>query len=168
MLKIFNNLKPFIEDCYEERSVREYSLIANMSPPTSSKILKNFEKENILKKREYRNHLLFRANRESFLLKDLSRIYWKQRLQILFDFLNEEFHYPVIILFGSLAKLESRSDSDIDIAIFSKINKKIDLEKYEKKFKRKIQLFIFNSLEKINKELRGNIMNGYLIHGELK
>jgi len=168
MLKIFNELAPFIEDCYREIGVREYSRILKITPPTASKILKNFESEDLLKKRTDKGYLLFRANRESDILKDLSRIYWRQRLKKIFDYINSEFHNPTIILFGSLAKLEAKKDSDIDIAILSKINKKINLEKYEKVFDREIQLFRFKSLNDIGKELRINIMNGYLIQGELR
>lgn len=161
MLKIFNNLSPFIEDCYREIAVREYSRIMNITAPTASKLLKYYEKENLLKKRQYRNYLLFRANRESEILKDISKTYWKQQLKKIIEKINEEFHYPTIILFGSLTKLETKSNSDIDLVILSKINKKINL-KYKN---RKIQLFIFHSLDKINKELKSNILNGYLIQG---
>jgi len=51
MLKIFNGLRPFIEDCYREIGIREYSRIIKVTPPTASRILKNFESEQILKKK---------------------------------------------------------------------------------------------------------------------
>jgi len=169
MLKLFNNLKPFMEDCYMELGVREYSRVTKISPPTASKILKGFESEGLLKKRLDKVYLLFRANRENTVLKDLARSYWRQQLKNLIDYLNSELHSPAIILFGSLAKLETKKDSDIDIALLTSIDKKIILDKYEKILKRRIQLFIFKSLTKItNKELKINVMNGYLIQGELR
>ena len=168
MLKILNNLSPFIEDCYREIGVREYSRIIGITAPTASKMLKNLESENLLKKILDKGYLLFRANREDDILKDLSRTYWRQKFKRLFDFLNLEFHNPTIILFGSLTKLEAKIDSDIDIAILTNINKKIDLNKFEEIYKREIQLFIFKSINNINKELKMNVINGYLIHGELK
>ena len=168
MLKIFNDLRPFIEDCYREIGIREYSRIIKVTPPTASRILKNFESEQILKKRWDRRYLLFRANRQSEMLKELSRLYWRQALNELFNFINLKFYNPTIVLFGSLSKLEAKKDSDIDLAIFTNIKKKINLEKYEKLFQRNIQLFTFKSLNKLNKELRTNILNGYLIQGELK
>lgn len=168
MLKIFNGLKPFIEDCYREIGIREYSRIIKVTPPTASRILKNFESEQILKKRWDRRYLLFRADRQSGILKELSRMYWRQALNELFNYINLKFYNPAIVLFGSLSKLEAKKDSDIDLAILTNLKKKINLEKYEKLFQRNIQLFTFKSLDKLNKELKINILNGYLIHGELK
>lgn len=168
MLKIFNDLKPFIEDCYREIGVREYSRIMKITPPTSSKLLKDFEKENLLEKRIDRGYLLFRANRESKMLEGLSKLYWKQKLKKIIEDLNHTFYSPTIILFGSLNKLESKENSDIDIAILTDFKKKINLEKYEKIFKRKIQIFVFESLKKIPKDLKKNIINGYLFSGEFK
>ena len=168
MLKIFNNLKPFIEDCYAELGVREYSRLRNITPPTASKLLKNLELEGLLKKRTERGYLLFRTNRESGILKGLSHIYWKQKLNSIISEINSEFHNPTIILFGSLTKLESKKDSDIDLAIFTNIKKKINLSKYEKQLNREIQIFYFKSINEINKELKLNIINGYIIQGEIK
>ncbi len=169
MLKIINSLSPFIENCYIEFGVREYSRLIKISAPTASKLLKNLEGEGLLKKREERGFLLFRANRESDILRDLSRIYWKEKLKDILKQINLDLHNPPIILFGSLEKLEAKEDSDVDLVIFSKIKKKINLEKYEKELKKKIQLFIFKSLSDINsKELKINILNGYIIQGEMK
>lgn len=168
MLNILYTLKPFIEDNYEEVGVREYSRLMKITPPTASKILKGFEDEGLLKKRFERGYLLFRANKDSSFLKDFSRIYWKQKLKKIIEVLNSELHKPTIVLFGSLSKLETKKDSDIDLAIFTKFKKKVNLNKYEKDLGREIQVFSFRSLDKINKELKTNILNGYLIQGELK
>src|SRR3989338_469832 len=113
MLKLFKELSPFIEDCYSEFGVREYSRILKITAPTSSKMLKNFFSEGLLNKREERGNLLFRANRESGIFLDISRSYWKQKLNKLIDYLNSELYTPTIILFGSLSNLEAKKDSDI-------------------------------------------------------
>jgi predicted nucleotidyltransferase len=168
MLKIFNNLKPFIEDCYKELGVREYSRLMNITPPTASVLLKEFESGGLLKKRMDRSYLLFRANRESDILKDISRIYWRYRLNNLTNHISEELHNPVTILFGSLAKLEAKQDSDIDLCILTRHKKKLNLDKFEKQLKRNIQLFYFEGLDKIPKDLRLNIINGYIIQGEIR
>jgi len=167
MLKILNDLKPFFEDCYREIAVREYSRLIKITPPTASKLLKEFEEQDLLKSRLERGYLLFRANRESPFLKDLSRIYWRIKLSQLINYLSTEFHNPTIILFGSLSKLESREESDIDVAVIIKVNKKVNLSKFEKAYKRKIQIFNFKSFNQIGKELKTNILNGYLINGEM-
>jgi len=168
MLDIINELSPFIEDCYKEVSVREYSRLKAISAPTASIRLKVYEAEGILKKREDKGYLLFRADRESSILAGLSQIYWKTQLSALIKLINDEFHNPTIILFGSLAKLEAKQESDIDIAIISKSNKKIELEKLEKQLKRNIQVFSFKSFGEIKEELRKNIINGYVLGGQLE
>ncbi len=169
MLKIIDNLHPFIEDCYKEVGVREYSRIIKTTPPTASKILKEFELEGLLKKRVDKGYLLFRANRESSVLRDLSKIYWKQKLEKVIEYINSQFYEPTIILFGSLTKLETKKDSDIDLVIFTEIKKDINLEKFEKDLRRKIQLFRFKSISDINsKELKTNILNNYIIQGVIK
>jgi len=169
MLKIINNLHLFIEDCYNEVGVREYSRLMKITPPTASKLLKELELEGLLKKRKDRKYILFRANRESSILKDLSKIYWKQKLKEVIEYINSQLYDPVIILFGSLTKIETKKDSDIDLVIFTNINKNINLEKFEKSFKRKIQLFKFKSISNINsKELKMNILNSYIIQGVIK
>lgn len=168
MLEIINNLKPFFEDCYRELGVREYAREIKISPPAASQKLKYFEKEGLLKKRKERSSLLFRASRESKILEDLSRIYWGIRLKKLVEHLNLKYFNPAIILFGSLSKLEARKESDIDICLFSNLRKKLSLSKFEKIYGRKIQLFIFGSLDKINKELKNNIINGYFLRGEIE
>ena len=169
MLTIFNRLKPFFEDCYRRINVREYARIINVSPPTASKILKEFNEKGLLKREDDRIYINYYANKESELFIDLSRIYWKIKLKEsgLLDFLEEELLSPVIILFGSLSKAEVNAGSDIDLAVFSPSKKEIFPEKYEKILKRKIQLFVFDKIESIkNKSLKKNILNGYKLRGQ--
>ncbi|MDP1729102.1 MAG: nucleotidyltransferase domain-containing protein [archaeon] len=168
MLEIFNELEPFFEDCYREISVREYSRIMKISAPTASTLLKLYKKEGLLKKREDRRYLLFRVDRENGVLLDLSRIYWKMKLSSLVETIKEKMHNPTIILFGSLSKLESKQDSDIDLAIISKVAKEIDLDIFEKELKRKIQPFYFKSFKEISANLRLNILKGYFLIGEVE
>lgn len=167
MLKIINDLQPYFKNCYREFSVREYSREIGVSPPTASKMLNGFVSEGLLKRRNERGFLLFRINRENLIVRDLSCIYWNEKLKELIKFLGDELYASSIVLFGSLSKLETTEKSDIDIAVFSKSKKNIDLKKFEKKLGREIQIFVFESLEKINKELRRNILNGYILGGYL-
>jgi len=168
MLDIIDNLKYFFEDCYRRINIREYSRITKKSPPTASKLLQNYFKENLLKKEKTLNYIFFYANIESREFIELSRIYWNLKLKKLIDFLNEKLAEPAIILFGSLSKAESKQDSDIDLAVF--VNKKeLNLSKFEKELKRKIQIFWFKSIKEIkNPELANNIINGFKLKGELK
>src|SRR3989344_6039856 len=106
MLDIINKLSPFVEDCYREISVREYSRETKISPPTASKILKDFERKGLLKKREERGFLFFRVNNENKDMIDLSRVYWRNKLWSLIKYLEDTVYPKSLVLFGSLAKLE--------------------------------------------------------------
>ena len=167
MLDIINNLAPFIEDCYLELGVREYAKTIRVSPPTASKILKELEKEGLLKKRPERKYLLFSANRNSEILRDLSKIYWREKLKELIDYINSELYPNTILFFGSLTKLEAKKDSDIDVLVITKIKKQLDFSKYIKMYKRNIQLFNFPSFDKINEELKNNMLNGFVVRGRI-
>ena len=168
MLKLFKELSPFIENCYSEFGVREYSRILKITAPTGSKMLKIFFSEGLLNKREERGNLLFRANRDSGIFLDISRSYWKQKLNELIYYLNSELYTPAIILFGSLSNLETKKDSDIDLMVLTNLKKKINLKEFERNLGRKVQLFLFKSLSSIPKNLKNSAINGYLIQGELK
>jgi|SRR3989344_1340679 len=168
MLSIINNIKPFIEDCYRRINVREYSRIMKVSPPTASKILSEFNKEELLLIEKDRNYIFYYANKNNKIFTDLSRIYWKLKLDNLIDFFNKNLINPTIILFGSLSKAETKEDSDIDICIIGH-KKELKIKNFEDNLKRNIQLFFFNSIEDIkNKELANNIINGYILNGRIK
>ncbi|MBS3117096.1 nucleotidyltransferase domain-containing protein [Candidatus Woesearchaeota archaeon] len=168
MLKIIYILKPFFEDNYRRINVREYARLQKISPPTASKILEQMHKEKLLKKETERLYIYYCANKDSDLLIDLSRIYWKGQLEKvgLLELIEQELLNPVVILFGSLSKAEAKKDSDTDLAIFSPTKKILSIEKYEKLLKRKIQLFRFTKREEVeNINLLNNILNGYVIKG---
>ena len=168
MLDIINNLKPFFEDCYRRINVREYARLMKISPPTASKLLSELNKEKLLIMEKDRNYIFYYSNKEDNIFKDLSKIYWNFKLTELVNFLNKNFTTTSIILFGSLSKAETKSDSDIDLCIIGH-KKEADISRFESKLNRKIQLFFFNSLEDIkSKELANNIINGYLLEGRLK
>ncbi|MFA5993203.1 MAG: nucleotidyltransferase domain-containing protein [Candidatus Pacearchaeota archaeon] len=167
MLNIINNLKPFFEDCYRRINVREYSRLMKISPPTASKILSEFNKEGLLLTEKDRNYIFYYANKTDRVFIDLSRIYWKIRLDQLVKFLDKNLTNPTVILFGSLSKAETKNDSDIDLCIISH-KKELHLKSFEDNLKRKIQLFFFDSIEDIKKELATNIINGYVLQSRLK
>ncbi|HLD40310.1 MAG TPA: nucleotidyltransferase domain-containing protein [Candidatus Nanoarchaeia archaeon] len=169
MLEILNTFAPFFEDSYRSISVREYAKLVKISPPTASKILKEFTKENYLQQRGERKHLFFTLNIENETVIDLCRLYWKQRLQKLSQEFQKKLTGASGILFGSLAKGEAKSNSDIDLVIFAPERKNIDLKPFEKQLGRKISLYWFKSLNEVqNEHLRNNILNGMLLFGKLK
>lgn len=167
MLKIINNLKPFFEDCYRKINVREYAKIVRVSPPTSSTLLNEYVKEGLLVKTSDRNYLFFQANIQNKDFIDLSRIYWRMELSDVIKEIEKKIISPIAVLFGSLVKAETKTDSDVDLAVIG--NKRdISFSLFEKRLKRKIQVFWFKSINEIrNKELANNIVNGYVLAGRL-
>ncbi len=168
MLRIIDGIQPFIEDNYRRINIREYARIQGISAPTASKILSSLHREGLLRKENEKQYIYYYADKESALFIDLSRTYWRLSLERdgLIGFLEDELLNPIIILFGSLSKAETKQDSDIDLAVFSISKKEIPLEKYEKKLKRKIQLMLFQKRDDVKSpELLNNILNGYIITG---
>jgi len=168
MLRIFNDLKPFFENNYRRINVREYARIRGISPPSSSKLLGKLENEGLLLKEEEKNYIYYTANREDGLFIALSRAYWLFELRSmgLIGYLERELASPLIILFGSFAKAEIIENSDIDIAIFTPSKKSLKLDMFEKRIKRKIQLFTFaNKGEIKNENLFNSINNGFILSG---
>jgi len=166
MLEIINNLSPFFEDCYRRISVREYAKLIKVSPPTASKILMEYNKEGLLKKQEDRNYLFFFANKESRTFIELSRIYWEDKLKEFVEEIEKTAVNPTIVLFGSLSKAETTSNSDVDIAIIAH-KKELNMKDFEKKLKRDLQIFWFDSFNKTSEELRNNILNGHILYGRV-
>ncbi|MFH2021644.1 MAG: nucleotidyltransferase domain-containing protein [archaeon] len=167
MLKILNNLSFFIEDNYRRISVREYAKIANISPPTASKQLDLLWKEKLLIKETDKQYIYYSANRDSWVFLKLSQIYWLHKLVALKEHLEKSMIDPVIILFGSLSKCETRQDSDIDVVVVSRSDKELDISNHEKQLKRKIHLLRYDNWDAIPKDIYRNIINGVVISGRI-
>lgn len=171
MLNKINNLKPFFEDITREYGVREYARANKISPPTSSKLLKELQKESLLKSRHERRNLLFKANQESTIFKDLMILYNKRRIEEsgLLDYLEKKFNYPTIVLLGSFAKAENIPESDIDLCIIAMDKKEADIKKFEEILKHTIHMIVFSSLEDIkNRNLLENVLNGIVLRGNIR
>lgn len=119
MLNNINNLKLFFEDCYRRINVREYARFMKISPPTASTLLSSYEKAGLLLNEKDKNYIFYYANKNSRDFIDLSRMYWRNKLSHLIDYLDKQLINPTVILFGSLAKAESKIDSDIDIGVIA-------------------------------------------------
>ena len=72
-----------------------------------------------------------------------------------------------IVLFGSYQRGEDIENSDIDLFIESK-KEKLDINIFEKKLKRKIELHFKEDFTSYPKELKNNIINGIVLSGFLE
>ena len=83
----------------------------------------------------------------------------------LIDSLVLKYSNPAIVLFGSYSKGEDIEGSDIDLYIETPSKTTIELDEFEKKLQRKIQLFIYKNIRQVkNKELANNILNGIVLN----
>lgn len=81
------------------------------------------------------------------------------------DFLEDNFPGSTIILFGSYSSGEDMLGSDIDIAIIGAKEKSIKLTDFDKKLERTVFLHFYDSLQKLDKNLRSNILRGITLIG---
>lgn len=170
-------LEYFIVEPEREFHVRELAKLSKKSPTTTSKYLNKLKKERLLISRRKFNHLLFKANNENLLFKDVKRSYNIRKLREsgLMEYLIEEFKHPeAIVLFGSFVKGEDIPKSDVDILVITSLlpllGENSNLIKFERKLGHKIQLFVHNNKEidkmKIkNKGLVNNWINGTVLDG---
>ncbi|MBI2135854.1 nucleotidyltransferase domain-containing protein [Candidatus Woesearchaeota archaeon] len=80
------------------------------------------------------------------------------------DFLFNEFPGCAVILFGSYSRGEDIEGSDIDIAILTNKKLELNLERYNKKLERHINIHEI-LVEKISAEFKANLWNGIVLEG---
>jgi len=172
MFKELNNIKLFFEEPNKEFHLREFGRLLKKNPVTVKNYLQEFAKIGVLSCKKERGLEIYSSNTENFYYKEYKKIYnWFKIIESeLIYLLKKEFNLPVIILFGSYAKGEDNKNSDVDIFILSEIKKKINLDNYEKKINRPIQLHLMNMKEfqtfkNKNPDLINSILNGYIMNG---
>lgn len=148
--------------------VRHIEKTLSLPLPSVIRYVKELEKEGILKHDVIGNITFYSADRASknFLLEkklfNIKSLY----MSGLVEYLIYNYHNPTIFLFGSYSKGEDIEESDIDLYIEIPQKKSINLEKFEKKLKRGIQIFIYKNIQQVeNKELANNIINGTSLNG---
>lgn len=172
MFKKLNILKLFFEEPTREFNVREVARLLNISPATASKELKLLAKENLLKERKERIFNFYKANLEDDFYRDLKIFYNVRKIKEsgFLEELNKFYLKPTIVLFGSSAYGLDTETSDFDILIISEKTKEFqNIEKFEEKMRRKIQLLVVKDIRDLkNERLINNVLNGMLIQGKIK
>jgi len=155
--------------------IREISKLTKINHMTVGKYLKVLKNDAYLIIKESTPYNTYKADTASKKYVNLKRYYNLEKLRKseIIDALEKEFDFPVIVLFGSYARAEDDSNSDIDIAIISEAKKEIDISQYEKKLKKKISIHLFNhkkweETKKKNPELVNSICNGLVLSGQLE
>ncbi len=143
-------------------TIREISKQAKVPTTTTQRYLKELRKENIINDE---NRFLY--NPYSKFLKTFF-IISKMHETGLMDYLTKELNPSLMILFGGIRKGEYDENSDLDLFIETPIKKELNLKRFEKMLNHKIDLFIEPDINKVNKNLFNNLINGIKLAGYLK
>lgn len=148
---------------------RQISLLINVTQPAVMKALPLLEELNFIKISKDKDTKrwsisLHTENQKVMQLKRIDNLKFIYESSLV-DYLEEKFAGASIILFGSYSRGEDTINSDIDIAIIGRKEKRIDLSMFEKEFERKVNINFYESFSKIHKNLKENLANGILLIG---
>lgn len=149
--------------------IRQIARLAKLSAPGVLKIVARLKKEGLLSSERagpVENVFAEKNGRFPF-LKTAHNIV-AVRESGLVDFLRDQYEEPeAIILFGSFARGEDTSKSDVDVAVVTDMRKTLPLKMFEKRLARKINVYEIN-IRGCSKEFLNNLANGSVLYGYLK
>jgi len=122
-----------------------------------------------VEKKGIRKFPLYKANMDNQLFKEYKMIYNLSSLleSGVIRFIEEKLMPKSIILFGSYRRGEDTENSDLDIFVECK-EEKLNLDKFEIKLNRNIQLHFKENFNLYPKGLKNNIINGIVVGGFLE
>ena len=148
--------------------IRQLSRITKISAPGLLKILKKLISEGILVSEKSKIARYISASKsENFI--HMKRVYNLYAIYEsgLIEFIRKEYEEPeCVVLFGSYARGEDISKSDIDIAVITKLRKNSDTSQFSS-LKRKIDVHEINPRNS-EKEFLNTLSNGIVLYGYLK
>lgn len=144
--------------------IKEISKRIKLAPTSVRKLINNLSKEELIKTKKSKPFDGFIANRENENFIFYKRVYNLYSLKESMDFIVSKCYPKLIVVFGSYCLGEDIEKSDIDLYILPKTKKEINLEKCERKLKRKINI-ISTNIDKLEKNLKKKIYNGVVLHG---
>jgi len=171
---IYRILELFFDDPLPEGigfQLREIGREINLAPKSVKLYLEELEKEKLITRKEHRIHKypVYYANRDNDYFKFLKKLNIIRRIKEsgFLEYLDKNCMPDVIILFGSASKGEDVKGSDIDLYLQCD-EKNLELGRYEKELRRKVNLFFEKNFDKLSEELKTNIVNGSILQGYLR
>lgn len=161
-------LEVFFKEPTKVHFIREISRKISLAQTSTRNNTKYLLKEGLIKEEKGHPFDGLAANRESeqfILYKKLYNFYSLEKLK---KRIVEEIYPTSIVLFGSYSRGEDIETSDIDILILSKLKKELSLEIFEKELGRKINIMFSQNMDRLDKPLRENILNGFILYGHVK
>ncbi len=120
-------------------------------------------------KKGNRNYPVYKAEQANKTFRDYKRLHNLAELMNsgLMGYIKDKLAPKAIALFGSYQKGEDTEDSDIDLFVETE-KANIDISKFEKTLKRKIQLHFKDNFKNYSPELKNSIINGTVLEGYLE
>lgn len=143
---VFEALRFFIENPHQEIHLREFSRKTKISLNSAQRFLSLFLDKDFITEERKANLRYFKANLESIVFKHIKKTYSLQILMEsgLIDYLkNADFTF--VTLFGSVARGEDDSKSDIDLVCIG--GKQQNLYEFERRLKKEINTHFFSWAE---------------------
>lgn len=163
----------FFQEPTKEHGLLELSRTTKIAHTSVKKHLETLKKEGIISehiiKKGSRAYPLYRAEQESNAFREYKKIYNLAELLSsgLIEFIKSNLMPKSVVLFGSYQKGEDIEGSDIDLFVETE-QKNIDISRFEKRLKRRVQLHFKEDFKKYPNELKNSIINGAVLEGYLE
>lgn len=164
-------MKFFYDYPSQKIHLRELARKTGLSPTGASKILRQLVKDGLVVKEKTKLAVFYKPNHDNkkfYIHKKASNLLKLRTSELLSDLIHFYRQPETIVVFGSYSDGTDIEKSDIDILVITKITKKFDASKYEKYFKRGINIIAMPSLKKASKEFINNVINGSVLYGYLQ
>lgn len=136
-------LSLFISEPYRDFYLREVAKLVDVSPSTAKGFLDFYESGGLLFRSKRANLALYKANVENPSFRSLKLGMFLIKAASLIGFLKEEYRDSSVVLYGSCARGEDDSGSDVDLLVVGRKVHHVDLGKFEKQLDRKITLLVY-------------------------
>lgn len=159
-------LNKIFEDPSRKFYIRELAREINISPNSVITAVEQLKKEGLVIKTVKKHVIEIAANLESPAFIAKKRIFNLNSLYEsgMIDYLVKSCRPKALVAFGSYSRGEDVKKSDIDIAVITDAQEKIDIESFEKKLNRKIHLLLVD-YKKISDEFYTSLINGIVLYG---
>ncbi|MGC9309441.1 MAG: nucleotidyltransferase domain-containing protein [Candidatus Nanoarchaeia archaeon] len=154
-------LEVFYENPKREFTIRELEKRTNIPRSTTHIILRDLKKQGLIdSENKAASTILFKLKKTNFFVEKIA-------YSGLIDFLIKKLNPSAIVLFGGVRKGESDKESDIDLFVETPVKYNLDLKRFERRLKHKIDLFLYDNIKDVHNDLRANIINGIKLYGYL-
>lgn len=167
---IWKVFEVFVNEPIKIHYIKEISKKINLAPTSVKKHIDGLKDSSLIIKKKGERFEGYIANRENenflFYKKMFNLIIIKE--SGILDYIKDNLYPKSIVLYGSYLRGEDIEKSDIDLFIISKTKKSLNFEKYERVLKRKVHVILEENLNRLNENIKLEIINGLVLYGYLK